>query len=97
MSPNKEFIAAAIEQAKARHLRLLPGDCVAHESDPIAYRLDRVVNGVAYVSAGDVAKTFPFNEIFDLNLGKKIAGQLKADARIEEIKASWPTQYYSEN
>ncbi len=74
---NKQIIDKAIKQVLSERLFLSAGDTVAHSSDPMTYEFIKYEHGNAVVRHKDVIKTFPMGEVFDPNIVRARAHQMK--------------------
>ena len=74
---HKQIIDQAIKQVLSERLLLSPGDTAAHFSDSMTYEFYRYENGSAIVGWDGVTKSFPMREVFDPNIVKARAIDIK--------------------
>jgi hypothetical protein len=90
---NEEYVKQAIEQFHRENPGLpKPGDVIAHESDPRAYEVREIEEGVVtgfYVEGGqEYVARFPVDEVFNPGTVMEIAKQLKVDRQLKELSDS---------
>ncbi len=82
MLKNPEAIAYGVNKAKeySREHGIQIGEVVAHESDKLAYYLKETRGNIAIVWLGTEGeeKTFPLDEIFDVNVADRFAMEWEA-------------------
>jgi hypothetical protein len=72
------IMSTAIILALKQKPTLSPGDTCVHASDDMSYQFYRYENGKAVVGYNGVCRSFPAEEVFDVNLVLKISIDIAA-------------------
>lgn len=78
-------IASAIAIVLGENHLLSSGDAVAHASDPMTYEFYKYENGMAVVGFNGVTKSFPMGEVFNPNVVKKVALEIRFNSLLPSM------------
>jgi hypothetical protein len=85
---NHQIIDSAIKIVLEEGHLLSPGDTVAHSSDKMTYEFVRYENGNAIVGWDGITKSFPASEVFDPNIVRKVALDLKQNMLLSVLSST---------